>query len=209
MKPRLKSHQISKYLKLLWEEAMRIYVGLIIFILFGFLWGCHSIQVSQDYDTSKDFSSFKTYDWQTKNQPKTGDIRVDNPLLDARIRSAINDSLSKKGYQKITQGSPDFHVAYKYQVRRKIESENVGVGIGFGRGSRGRYGGIGIDSGRNISEYDEGLLVIDLNDASKGDLLWRGSGTARVDQHSQPEEITKRVSEAVEKILSQFPPPPK
>ncbi len=188
---------------------MRIYIGLIVLTLFGFIWGCHSIQVSQDYDSSKDFSSLKTYEWQAKSQPKTGDIRVDNPLLDARIRSAINDSLSKKGYQKITQGRPDFNVAYKYQVRSKIESDNVKVGVGFGRGSRGRYGGIGVESGSNISQYDEGMLVIDLNDASKGDLLWRGTGTARVSQHSKPEEITKGVNEAVEKILSQFPPLPK
>ena len=188
---------------------MRIYIGLIVFTLFGFLWGCQSIQVSQDYDISKDFSSLKTYEWQTKTQPETGDIRVDNPLLDARIRSAINDSLSKKGYQRITQGKPDFYVAYKYQVRSKIESDDVGVGVGFGWGSRSRYGGIGLDTGRYISEYDEGVLVIDLNDASKGDLLWRGTGTARVNQHSKPEEITKGVNEAVEKILSQFPPLPK
>ncbi len=188
---------------------MRIYVGLIVFTLFGFLWGCQSIQVSQDYDLSKDFSSLKTYEWQTKTQPKTGDIRVDNPLLDARIRSAINDSLSKKGYKRITQEKPDFYVAYNYQIRSKIESDDVGMGVGFGWGSRRRFGGIAVDTGRYISEYDEGVLVIDLNDASKGDLLWRGTGTARVNQHSKPEEITKGVNEAVEKILSQFPPLPK
>jgi len=188
---------------------MRIYIGLIVVTLFGFLWGCQNIQVSQDYDLSKDFSSLKTYEWQTKTQPETGDIRVDNPLLDARIRLAINDSLSKKGYQRITRGKPDFYVSYTYQIHSKIGSDDVGVGVGFGWGSRGRIGGIGVDTGRYIGEYDEGMLVIDLNDASKGGLLWRGTGTARVDQHSEPEEITKRVNEGVEKILSQFPPLPK
>lgn len=188
---------------------MRRCMVLIVFALFGFLWGCQSVQVSQDYDLSKDFSSLKTYGWQTKSQPKTGDIRVDNPLLDARIRAAINDSLSKKGYQRIPEERPDFHVAYKYQVGSKIESDNVGVGVGFGWGGRSRFGGIGVDSGRHISEYDEGVLVIDLTGASNGDLLWRGTGTARVDRHSTPEEITKWVNEAVERILSQFPPLPK
>jgi len=188
---------------------MRIHIGLIGLTLFGFLWGCQTIRVSQDYDLSKDFSSLKTYAWQTETQPQTGDIRVDNPLLDARIRSAINDSLSKRGYQRINQGTPDFYVAYTYQIRSKIESDDVGVGVGFGWGSHRRFGGIGMDTGRYISEYDEGLLVIDLNDASKGDLLWRGTGAARVDQHSKPEEITKGINQAVEKILSQFPPLPR
>jgi len=188
---------------------MRIYTGIIVFTLFGFLWGCQSIQVSQDYDLSKDFSSLKTYEWQVQTQPETGDIRVDNPLLDARIRSAINDSLSKMGYQRNTRGKPDFFVAYKYQIRSKIESDDMGVGVGFGWGRHGRFGGIGVDTGRYISEYDEGVLVIDLTDASQGDLLWRGTGSARVNQHAKPEAVTKEVNAAVEKILSQFPPLPK
>jgi hypothetical protein len=188
---------------------MRTHIGLIGLALLGFLWGCQSIQVSQDYDISKDFSSLRTYEWQTETQPETGDIRVDNSLLDARIRSAINESLSKRGYQRNTQGKPDFYVAYKYQIRRKIGSDDAGVGVGFGMGSRGSFGGIGVSTGRDISEYDEGVLVIDLKDASKGDLMWRGTGTAVVDQHAKPEEVTKGVHEAVEKILSQFPPLPK
>jgi len=188
---------------------MRINIGLVVFMLFGFLWGCQSIQISQDYDSSKDFSSLKTYEWQTKSQPKTGDIRVDNDLLDNRIRSAINDSLSKKGYQRINQGRPDFYISYKYQVRSKLESDNVGVGFGFGMGSRGRYGGFGVDTGRYINEYDEGLLVIDVTDTSESALWWRGIGTTRINQHSKPGEITKWVNEAVDKILSQFPPMPK
>jgi len=180
----------------------------LIFLLFVFLWGCQSIQVSQDYELSKDFASLKTYKWQTKTQPETGDIRVDNPLLDARIRSAIDDSLSKKGYRRINQERTDFYVSYKYQIRSKIGSDDVGVGVGFGWGTRGHMGGLGVDTGRHITEYDEGTLVIDLKDASKGDLLWRGIGTARVDQHSKPDEITKGINEMVQKILSQFPPPP-
>jgi len=188
---------------------MRIHIGLIVFTLFGFLWGCQSIRVSQDYDLSKDFSLLKTYEWQTQTQPETGDIRVDNPLLDSRIRSAINNTLSNKSFQRITQGKPDFYVAYTYQIRSKIESDDVGVGVGFGWGSRHRYGGIGVDTGRYISEYDEGELVIDFKDGFKGDLLWRGIGTARIDLYAKPEEITKGVNAVVEQILSQFPPLPK
>jgi hypothetical protein len=143
---------------------------------------------------------------QTESQPKTGDIRVDNPLLDDRIRSAINDALSKKGYRETSQETPDFYVVYTYQIRSKIESNNVTVGLGFGGGSVGSFGAVGIDSGGNAREYDEGLLVIDLNDASKESLLWRGMGTTPINQHTDPEENVKEINAWVEKILSQFPP---
>lgn len=188
---------------------MRNCIGLIIVTLFGFMGGCQSVQVSQDYAPSNNFLGLKTYAWLTETQPETGDIRVDNPLLDARIRKTVDDSLSKRGYQKITQGRPDFYISYTYQIRSKIGSDDVGVGVGFGWGGRGRIGGLGLNTGRYIGEYDEGMLVIDLHEKSKDDLLWRGTGTLPVDQHPNPDEVTEWVGEAVEKILSQFPPLPK
>ena len=187
---------------------MHRYKIFLVIALLSLLGGCQTIQVSQDYDVSRNFSALKTYDWQTKTQPKTGDIRVDNQLLDTRIRTAVDRTLAEKGYQKIAGEKTDFTVSYKYSIRSKLESDNVGMGVGFGWGRVGRYGGVGVDTGRYISEYDEGMIVIDLIDAAKGDLIWRGTGTARVDQHAKPDEITKGVNEAVEKILSQFPPLP-
>ena len=184
----------------------KVCIGFVIITLFGHVWGCSGIRVSQDYDLSRDFSSLSTYAWQTESQPETGDIRVDNSLLDARFRSAINDSLTKRGYQKGEQENADFYVAYTYQIDSKIESSNVTVGFGLGGGSGGAFTGIGVDSGGRVREYDEGLLVIDLVDSSKKDLLWRGTGTSRVSQHANPENAVKDINETVEKILSQFPP---
>jgi hypothetical protein len=177
-----------------------------VFMLIGHLGGCSSIRVSQDYDPSRDFSSLQTYVWQREKQPETGDVRVDNSLLDTRFRSAIDNALAKKGFQKQSEGKPDFFVAYTYQIDSKIESSKVTFGFGFGSGGGGAYTGMGVNSGGRVNEYDEGLLVIDLMDAATGDLLWRGTGTARVDQHSKPEESVKDINEVVEKILAQFPP---
>ena len=187
-------------------QTHKICLGLIIVLLFGHLWGCSSVRVSQDYDLSRDLSSLKTYAWLAENQPETGDIRTDNSLLDTRFRSAISDALSKKGYQNVAQEKPDFYVAYTYQIESKIESNNVSVGVGFGRSSRGRHAGVGMNTGTTVREYDQGLLVIDLVDSSKASLLWRGTGTARVNPNTEPEKSVKEINDGVEKILSQFPP---
>ncbi len=40
-------------------------------------------------------------------------------------------------------------------------------------------------------------------------LLWRGTGTTRVNQRAKPEENVMGINAWVEKILSQFPPLPK
>ena len=188
---------------------MRNYRLVIILTVLIVVIGCSGIQVSQDYDLSRDFSGLKTYDWQSGTQQKTGDVRVDNPLLDARIRKAVARSLLEKGYQRIVHGTPDFYVAYQYSIRSKIRSDSVRTGAVFGVGSYGRHGGFDVSTGSDIREYDEGMLVIDIIGAGSGDLMWRGTSTGYVSQHSAPEKTTKNVNETVEKILAQFPPQPK
>ena len=167
---------------------------------------CSSVQVSQDYDPATDFTKLKTFAWQSETQQKTGDVRVDDQLIDSRIRKATERAFTAKGYQKVTQMAPDFYITYQYVIQQKIRTDNVRTDVGIGYDSRGRYGGIGVISGADVSSYDEGLLVIDVIDSDGGKLLWRGKATRSVSPHSNPEKTTRAVNEAVEKILNQFPP---
>ena len=190
--------------------GMRKYKPIIIIVLLFVVFGCSSIKVSQDYDPAKDFSGLKTYAWQSETQAKTDDVRVDNPLLNARIRAAFDRSISRKGYQKVSDGTPDFHVSYQYTIRKTIGSDDVSTGIGFGIGGfghrSGAAGGIGIGTGSSVSEYDEGMLVIDFIDAGNGNLIWRGIGTRRVSMQSDPEKTITDINKTVDEILAQFPP---
>jgi hypothetical protein len=176
------------------------------FIIFASIYGCSGIKVSQDYDTTKNLSGLKTYSWKTEKQKKTGNVRIDNTLLDSRIRSAVDSTLQGKNFQKTSKSSPDFHIEYQYSIRSKIKSSNSQTGIGIGIGSFSHRGAISFSSGTNISEYDEGLLVIDITDPETGNLLWRGNATSIINQHVTPEKATKRITTIIEKILKQFPP---
>ena len=179
---------------------------LVILMLMTFVFGCSGIQVSQDYDLSTDYYGLKTYDWAPTTQQNKDDTWVNNSLLENRIHTAVDRSLSDKGYQRVSQGTADFYVGYQYRIRRKIQSDNLSTGIGFGIGSYSRRGGIGVSTGTGITEYDQGILIIDIIDATNDNLMWRGTGTSRVSQHSSPENKTKNINETVEKILEQFPP---
>ena len=171
--------------------------------VFGLLLvGCSSVTVSQDYEIGTDFSGYRTFEWYHSQQPRTGDIRVDNPLLDARIRTAIENALISKGYQKKTDGQPDMLVSYHLIIRAKIEGDTYRSGIGYGPWPY--WGGVGYQS--TIREYDEGMLVIDIGDAGQNKLIWRGSGTRRVTQQSSPKKTTEIVNKTVKEIVSQFPP---
>ena len=186
-------------------RKLKIVIFLTVLALFA---GCSGIEISQDYSTTANFSNLKTFDWYLAKQKKTGDLRVDNPLLDSRIRKAVDRSLAQKGYKRIFRGTPDFYVGYNYAILTRIRSERVRTGIGFGFGGSGSFGAIGIGTGNEIREYDEGMWIIDITDAKKNELLWRGTGTRRVSRHTDPKETTKKVNQTVEKILAQFPPQP-
>ncbi len=166
---------------------------------------CSSVKVSQDYDMDKPLPELKTYQWLTAAQAKTGDVRVDNPLLNERIRGAVDRVFAQKGFQQASAGPPDFLVAYQFTITQQIKSDDVRGGVGFGVGSYGRRGGVAISTGGTVTTYDEGLLVIDLTD-SQGILLWRGRGTRYLPAHTNPEKSEKIYNEMVAKILEQFPP---
>lgn len=172
------------------------------------LGGCAGVRVSQDYEPGTDFATYKAFDWKSAVQPQTGDIRIDNPLLDGRIRKAVESVLIAKGYRKTDQGSADFLVAYSLAVQAKVDSSPVSIGTGFGIGGGGSFGGIGVGT-PVVDSYEEGLLVINLYDTKTGQLIWRGSGTRRLGWQSDPAKNTEEVNTLVDKILAQYPPPSK
>jgi hypothetical protein len=184
---------------------MSKYSQLIILSLLIFLHACSGIRVSQDYPAERDYSALETYAWQSESQEKTGDIRLDNPFRDARIRSAVNKFLQEKGYRQVLDTRPDFYVAYQQKIYSRIDSDE-GSGFVFGMGSFGAHSGIGFSAGSRTSNYDESMLVIDILDAGSNDLVWRGTGTRIYAPHASPEKITQRIDAIVQKILSQFPP---
>ncbi len=168
------------------------------------LQACSGIKVSQDYEQGYDFSKLKTYAWKPNDNKEYG--IVDNDLMDQRIRTAIENNLSARQYVQIDSAKADFYISYHMSVEQIIQSSNVSGGITIGGSSSGHFGRIGIGTGGRVQTYDQGTLLIDVTDSSSNKLIWRGTSTQSVSQHSDPEKITQSVNETVEKTLLQFPP---
>lgn len=175
-----------------------------------FLWlcwqGCSGIQVSQDYPADRDFATAKTYAWQSEHQEEAGDLRLDNPFRNARIRAAVDRFLEQKGYRRVIYVPPDFYVGYKQKIYNRIDSDNGGSRFALGMGTFGPHFGFGFSTGNQVSDYDEVMLVIEFYESGDKNLIWRGSGTRIFVPHAEPEKITKRINQIVQKILTQFPP---
>lgn len=58
----------------------------------------------------------------------------------------------------------------------------------------------------DVSQYQEGTLVIDIVDFQDKEMVWRGLGTAVLEGNSNPEKIQAKVDQYVSQILAKFPP---
>lgn len=187
-------------------EFFRISPLVILFVaLTGLLLSsCANVQVSQDYDTGYMFDNNKSYAWNTTIPYEEGDLLQSDELLAERFTKAIEATLAQRGFIQAAQ--PTYLVSCTYAVTSRLETDVFDTGFGFGFGRYGRHGGVGMSTGSSVRQYDQGTLVITLHSAETGHLLWKGTGTREVFQHSNPDETTRNVSEMVESVLAQFPP---
>jgi hypothetical protein len=177
-------------------QKLKIYFSIISVTILSavLLAGCSSISVTQDYDPGYDFSKLKTFGF----IPISKEANIDQ-LNANRIGDAIKENLTAKGYTVSEQA--DFGVAVLFGKQTKTSIDTYGYGYGGYWG--GRYGGMG---SVDVSQYEEGTLIIDVIHMNKKELVWRGSGTGVLNPSASMEERTANINYAVSEILSQFPP---
>jgi len=158
-------------------------------------------KVSYDFDKSANFASFKTY------AHKDG-TKVGQPLIDERIVAAIDAEMAAKGFTK-SETAPDVFVVYHvaFDKQKDISTYSSGYGGGYGPYGWGWGGGwAGGTTTTQVRDILMGTLVIDVADAKKGQLAWRGIGVKEVDMQNKPEKRDKSITNAVNKIFKNYPP---
>lgn len=163
---------------------------------------CSSVQVNSDWDPEANFASLRTWKWQKATPAATGNARLDDPLVHKRIQAAIRAALTGRGYRELSEGAPDFEVAYHVAINQQIDAHTIYSGYGYGP-----YAGGGMGGARTVVDtYDVGTLIIDFIGPATNAVIWRGTGQSRLQELKTPEEREKRVQEAVDAILERFPP---
>jgi len=166
-----------------------------------FLFSCSNVKSSYDYDSAIDFTTLKTYQWDT--QPSAAFSNA-NPLIAKRIVKAIEDNLKRKGLTKSKVA--DIKISYQMNFEKKLSSSNIFGGVGMSVGGYNR-GSVSISSGNQIRETTEGTLMIDMVSASRNSLIWRSTTTKPVSgRDASPEESEKRIGQLIFSVFEGFPP---
>jgi len=165
--------------------------------------GCSSgVSVTSDYDPGAVgvMEQYETYSWMALAQGD--DPRVDDDLLERRIKEIANEVLVKQGFREVSGEVPDFLIGYHAAVQGGMDGIQVNSYYGYGWG--GWYGGV---YGNNyVRYYEKGALIIDIVDAAHREIVYRGTAEAEVDRTMSQEARDSRLRSAIEKMLRKFPP---
>lgn len=163
-------------------------------------------QVNYDFDRDADFSKYKTFAYKVCMQ-------IENPLVDKRIVTALENTLAREGLIK-AEGDADVNVTYHSSTTEDIVIDTNTWGYGYGPGWRWGHGGYGyggygygggpLSATTTIRKYTRGTLVIDVWDARTKQLVWRGTASDTVSD--DPEKNDKKVQKALEKLFKKYPP---
>lgn len=162
--------------------------------LFLGLTACSGITVTTDYDHSTSFSQYHSYTL----APSSEKIPL-SPTSETALQQTLSAALFKRGISEKAENA-DLHVIRHVSSQEKLavfQSNNMGYGYG-------RYG-MWVGAPYNytdVSQYTEGTLILDFVDAKTQKLVFRGVATGTV---SDPETNAKRIREAVEEIVQDFP----
>lgn len=174
-------------------------------LLVATLAGCAATP-RHEFDQAANFAELRTFSWLS---PEHGDREVsvshpvlDSPLLGQRVRQAATRELQERGYVAVEE-NPDFFVTYHTAERQEERSRSgTYMSLGYGRGHSPFFGS-SVLLDLTPRSFQEGTLIIDVVDARSDELVWRGWNDAVLSQRNFDQQ---RVNEAVDFILSAFPP---
>jgi hypothetical protein len=157
-------------------------------------------KTSYDFDKTANFAGYKTYSLRDGT-------KVGQQLIDDRIVSAIEAELALKGFTK-AETNQDVFVVYHvaFDKEKDISTYSSGYG-GYGAYGWGWGGGwAGGTATTQVRDILVGTLVIDVVDAKKQQVAWRGMGVKEVQTQANPEKRDKSITNAVKKIFKNYPP---
>ena len=157
---------------------------------------CSSIRVYSDFDSSVDFSQYKTYAF---FKPQIDKVDISD-LDKRRILKAIDNELSSKGL--IKSETPDILIGFTTLAKEKIYVNNISNwGWGWGWGFNPWLWG---PTNNTVSTRTEGTLYINVIDGVSKQLVWQGKGRGGIQENMKNRD--ERIALFVQEIIGNYPP---
>lgn len=151
-----------------------------------------------DRDPAADLRSYKSFAFY---EPAPGRGARYATLTTQRLRESTRAQLEKQGYVQVAPPQqPDLRVNVALQVDQKQELRSSPSGAAGPHGWRAWSGASQLET----QNYRDGTLVVDLVDARRHALVWRGVAEGRVDAKAM-QEPGAAIEAAVAELFEGFP----
>jgi hypothetical protein len=146
------------------------------------------------WDPKADFAPLKSYAWYEGPgfKPAHGDSIIDGRFIDQHIRSAVEEALARKGFQKTDSASAGLLVSYSSgdtAVSDQVKDFD--------------YAWL---TGDEITMYEKSRMVaISMRDSGKK-LIWLGTITRL--EGENPEAAGREIHHEIDVLMDHFPPAP-
>jgi hypothetical protein len=194
-----------QYVDVAMEISMKCrYMAHLLVVLTMSLWACTSFNVKTDYDSTTDFTTFKTFAFAGLADVNKGGI-YDNSLTQRRVETAVVRELTAKGLHQVGLAEPsDLLIHYWFNVQDKQRLESGGTSVGVARYGGGYGWGMGYGGGVTTVDYKEGTLILDLVEPAKKQLVWRATIVGTLQESSK--ENVELGNKAIAKAFENYPP---
>lgn len=182
---------------------MRVKNQLMFLAAFLFMAACaYGQDVHYNYDPSANFAAYKTYQW-----VEIPGGAVPDQLVDQAIMRAADEQLRQRGLTRV-ESNTDLYVTYQVVINLEKSVSLWGTGGDWGPwGGWGPWGRGDIHSVQGqTSTVPVGILVIDLYDVGRKQLVWRGDAIKTITLKTDPDKNYKNLQKVMTKLFKNYPP---
>jgi len=176
----------------------RLLTGLAAVVLALTAAGCAARSAGSYVDRGIDFTQYRTYDWGPADALPAGDPRLaTHAYFQDYVQGAIERRLAVRGFGRPASGAPDLLIHYHASITQRIAVDPFDREFGACYDENCRV---------RVTDYEAGLLVLDVVDARTGRVVWRGWARHGVaDILNNPDRMARRINEAVTGMLQTLP----
>jgi hypothetical protein len=145
--------------------------------------------VRTEFVEGTDFQAWKTFRFSDSQRSNTDSSY---PKYEQMIRTALIDELTKRGFARLEDGTPDFRVAFEISFRGDRTPQMTPEG-----------GGADPIAKSSVGSNPSGSLTIKMLDPSTSRVLWTGYVSEIQMNFIDPQ---KELGKAVWRVLVEFPP---
>jgi hypothetical protein len=157
-----------------------------------------TMSVSSHVRDGLDVAQYRTYDWGPVDDLPAGDPRLDkDPHFRDYVEGAVEKQLAARGIARSTSGTPDLLIHYHASISQRIDVNRTEREYKYCQGA---------DCQSWIIQYEAGTLVLDIVDARKNQMIFRGWAQDSVGNlPADPDRMRVKIDEAVSRMLARFP----